>query len=104
MVTARHSPPIRSSRWDIATSRPWLVDSATGSRSAATSRVERILTHGGTVTSIDALLQLPDVLRLRAALAGRPGVAITTDDSPRRLAAIARVPRPGAGHAPTGDP
>ena len=40
------------------------------------------------MTSIDALLQLPDVLRLRAALAARPGVRITTDDSSRRLAAI----------------
>ena len=56
------------------------------------------------MTSIDALLQLPDVLRLRAALAARPGVRITTDDSSRRLAAIALVLRPGEGHAATGDP
>src|SRR5438067_2259436 len=83
MVTARHSPPIRSSRWDIATSRPWPVDSATGSRSAATSRVERIPTDGGTVTSIDALLQLPDVLRLRAALAAARGVGYGDGARPR---------------------
>ena len=56
------------------------------------------------MTSIDALLQLPDVLRLRAALAARPGVRITSDDSSRRLAAIALVLRPGEGHAATGDP
>ena len=56
------------------------------------------------MTSIDALLQLPDVLRLRAALAARPGVRITTDDSSRRLAAIALVLRPGEGQAATGDP
>jgi len=51
------------------------------------------------VTSIDALLELPDVRRLRAALAARPGVRINADDGMRRLAAIALVLRPGAGTA-----
>jgi 8-oxo-dGTP pyrophosphatase MutT (NUDIX family) len=52
------------------------------------------------VTSIEALLDLPDVRRLRAALAARPGVAINADDGSRRLAAIALVLRPGAGADP----
>jgi 8-oxo-dGTP pyrophosphatase MutT (NUDIX family) len=55
---------------------------------------------GGDVTSIDALLELPDVRRLRAALAHRPGVAIEASDESRRLAAIALVLKPGA----VGDP
>lgn len=55
---------------------------------------------GGDVTSIDALLELPDVRRLRAALARRPGVAIDAGDATRRLAAIALVLRPD----PVGDP
>ncbi|HKW49663.1 MAG TPA: CoA pyrophosphatase [Gemmatimonadaceae bacterium] len=54
------------------------------------------------VTSIEALLELPDVRRLRSALAARPGVAINADDGSRRLAAIALVLRPGAG--PDADP
>lgn len=53
----------------------------------------------GDVTSIDALLELPDVRRLRAALARRPGVPIESKEGARRLAAIALVLRPGAlGH------
>jgi 8-oxo-dGTP pyrophosphatase MutT (NUDIX family) len=55
---------------------------------------------GGDVTSIDALLELPDVRRLRTALARRPGVPIDATDGARRLAAIALVLRPGA----VGDP
>ena len=51
---------------------------------------------GDGVTSMDALLELPDVQRLRAALARRPGVAIDASDGSRRLAAIALVLRPGA--------
>jgi 8-oxo-dGTP pyrophosphatase MutT (NUDIX family) len=54
------------------------------------------------VTSIDALLNLPDVRRLRAALAARPGVPINAEDESRRLAAIALVLRPGTG--PDADP
>jgi 8-oxo-dGTP pyrophosphatase MutT (NUDIX family) len=50
---------------------------------------------GGDVTSIDALLELPDVQRLRAALARRPGVPIDASDGSRRLAAIALVLKPG---------
>lgn len=51
------------------------------------------------VQSVDALLELPDVRRLRAALARRPGAAIDASDGSRRLAAIALVLRPGAvGH------
>lgn len=50
---------------------------------------------GDGVTSIDALLELPDVQRLRAALARRPGVTIDATDGSRRLAAIALVLRPG---------
>ena len=50
---------------------------------------------GDGVTSIDALLELPDVQRLRAALARRPGVVIDSSDGSRRLAAIALVLRPG---------
>jgi 8-oxo-dGTP pyrophosphatase MutT (NUDIX family) len=49
------------------------------------------------VTSIDAVLELPDVRRLRAALAARPGVPINAEDGLRRLAAIALVLRPGEG-------
>jgi 8-oxo-dGTP pyrophosphatase MutT (NUDIX family) len=49
---------------------------------------------GGDVTSLDALLELPDVQRLRAALARRPGVSIDANDGGRRLAAIALVLRP----------
>jgi 8-oxo-dGTP pyrophosphatase MutT (NUDIX family) len=52
------------------------------------------------VTSIEALLDLPDVRRLRAALAARPGVAINAEDGSRRLAAIALVLRSGAGADP----
>jgi 8-oxo-dGTP pyrophosphatase MutT (NUDIX family) len=51
------------------------------------------------MTSLDALMELPDVLRLRAALAMRPGVPIANEDGTRRLAAIALVLRPGAGAA-----
>ena len=54
---------------------------------------------GGDV-SIDTLLELPDVRRLRAALARRPGVAIDASDGSRRLAAIALVLKPGE----VGDP
>src|SRR5919197_2893487 len=56
------------------------------------------------MTSIDTLLQLPDVLRLRAALAARPGVRISTDDSSQRLAAIALVLRPGEGPGASAEP
>ncbi|HEY2376973.1 MAG TPA: CoA pyrophosphatase [Gemmatimonadaceae bacterium] len=49
------------------------------------------------MTSIDAVLELPDVRRLRAALAARPGVPINAEDGLRRLAAIALVLRPGEG-------
>lgn len=55
---------------------------------------------GGDVTSIEVLLELPDVRRLRAALVRRPGVAIDASDGSRRLAAIALVLRPGT----VGDP
>jgi 8-oxo-dGTP pyrophosphatase MutT (NUDIX family) len=58
---------------------------------------------GSDVTSIDALLELPDVRRLRAALARRPGIAIDPSDGSRRLAAIALVLRPGTGGG-LGDP
>jgi 8-oxo-dGTP pyrophosphatase MutT (NUDIX family) len=47
------------------------------------------------MTTIEALLELPDVRRLRAALAARPGVRIDATDGARRLAAIALVLRPG---------
>ena len=56
------------------------------------------------MTSIDALLELPDVVRLRAALAARPGVRIATEDASKRLAAIALVLRPGEGDGPMADP
>jgi 8-oxo-dGTP pyrophosphatase MutT (NUDIX family) len=56
------------------------------------------------VTSIDALLELPDVRRLRAALAARPGVRIDAADGAHRLAAIALVLRPGVGVGMDGDP
>src|SRR3954469_16192205 len=56
------------------------------------------------MTSLDALMELPDVLRLRAALAARPGVPIANDDGARRLAAIALVLRPGTGSAADADP
>jgi 8-oxo-dGTP pyrophosphatase MutT (NUDIX family) len=61
------------------------------------------LSTGGDVTSVDALLELPDVRRLRAALARQPGVAIDATDGSRRLAAIALVLRPGE-RAALGDP
>ena len=56
------------------------------------------------VPSIDTLLGLPDVRRLRAALAARPGVRIDTEDESRRLAAIALVLRPGRGSGDEADP
>jgi 8-oxo-dGTP pyrophosphatase MutT (NUDIX family) len=56
------------------------------------------------MTSIDTLLELPDVRRLRAALGARPGVRIDNDDGTRRLAAIALVLRPGVGPATNADP
>jgi 8-oxo-dGTP pyrophosphatase MutT (NUDIX family) len=52
------------------------------------------------VTSVEALLEHPDVVRLRAALAARPGVRIVPDEAPLRLAAIALVLRPGDEGAP----
>ena len=56
------------------------------------------------MTTIDALLELPDVRRLRAALAARPGIGIDASDGLRRLAAIALVLRPGLGPAEAADP
>jgi len=56
------------------------------------------------MTTIDALLELPDVRRLQAALAARPGIAIDASDGLRRLAAIALVLRPGTGPAEAADP
>ena len=56
------------------------------------------------MTTIDALLELPDVRRLRAALAARPGIGIDASDGLRRLAAIALVLRPGTGAAEDADP
>ena len=56
------------------------------------------------MTTIDALLELPDVRRLRAALAARPGIRIDASDGLRRLAAIALVLRPGIGPAGAPDP
>jgi len=56
------------------------------------------------MTTIDALLELPDVRRLRAALAARPGIRIDGSDGLRRLAAIALVLRPGTGPAEAPDP
>ncbi len=56
------------------------------------------------MTTIDALLELPDVRRLRAALATRPGIRIDGSDGLRRLAAIALVLRPGTGPADAADP
>jgi 8-oxo-dGTP pyrophosphatase MutT (NUDIX family) len=56
------------------------------------------------MTSMDALLELPDVRRLRAALATRPGVRIDASDGIRRLAAIALVLRPGTAPAGPVDP
>ncbi|HKN65685.1 MAG TPA: CoA pyrophosphatase [Gemmatimonadaceae bacterium] len=56
------------------------------------------------MTTIDALLELPDVRRLQAALAARPGIAIDASDGLRRLAAIALVLRPGTGPAESADP
>lgn len=51
------------------------------------------------MTTIDVLLEHPDVLRLREALARHPGVRILEREEPVRLAAIALVLRPGdAGH------
>jgi 8-oxo-dGTP pyrophosphatase MutT (NUDIX family) len=55
------------------------------------------------MTTIDALLELPDVRRLRAALAARPGVRIDATDGARRLAAIALVLRPGSGSPADGE-
>ena len=49
------------------------------------------------MTTIDTLLELPDVRRLRAALAARPGLRIDASDGLRRLAAIALILRPGIG-------
>jgi len=69
-----------------------------------TSTVERPFISDRAVTSIDALLELPDVRRLRAALAARPGVRIDAADGVRRLAAIALVLRPGVGVGMEGDP
>ena len=56
--------------------------------------------RGDAVTSVDELLEHPDVVQLRGALAARPGVRIESDDAPVRLAAIALVLRPGAAGAP----
>jgi 8-oxo-dGTP pyrophosphatase MutT (NUDIX family) len=56
------------------------------------------------MTTIDALLELPDVRRLQAALAARPGIPIDASDGLRRLAAIALVLRPGTGPAEAADP
>src|SRR3954471_20072145 len=56
------------------------------------------------MTTIDALLELPDVRRLRAALATRPGVRIDAADGAHRLAAIALVLRPGVGVGMDGEP
>lgn len=56
------------------------------------------------MTSIEAMLELPDVRRLRVALAARPGVRIDAEDGLRRLAAIALVLRPGTGPALDADP
>lgn len=56
------------------------------------------------MTTIDTLLELPDVRRLRAALAARPGLRIDASDGLRRLAAIALVLRPGVGPAEAADP
>ena len=47
------------------------------------------------MTTVEALLELPDVRRLRAGLVSRPGIRID-DDGSRRLAAIALVLRPGS--------
>jgi 8-oxo-dGTP pyrophosphatase MutT (NUDIX family) len=52
------------------------------------------------VTSVDALLELPEVARLRAALAQRPGVRLEVTEEPMRLAAIALVLRPTETAAP----
>lgn len=56
------------------------------------------------VTSIDDLLELPDVRRLRAAFTARPGARIDASDGSRRLAAIALVLRPGTGSGGEPDP
>lgn len=56
------------------------------------------------MTTIDALLELPDVRRLRLALATRPGIRIDASDGLRRLAAIALVLRPGVGPVGAPDP
>ena len=56
------------------------------------------------MTTLDALLDLPDVRRLRAALAARPGIRIDASDGARRLAAIALVLRPGTAPADAADP
>ena len=54
--------------------------------------------------TIDALLELPDVRRLRAALGQRPGLRIDASDGLRRLAAIALVLRPGTSPNNEADP
>jgi 8-oxo-dGTP pyrophosphatase MutT (NUDIX family) len=56
------------------------------------------------MTTIDALLELPDVRRLRSALASRPGLRIDPSDGLRRLAAIALVLRPGTAPGDAADP
>src|SRR3954469_25604680 len=56
------------------------------------------------MTTIDALLELPDVRRLRSALAARPGLRIDPGDGLRRLAAIALVLRPGTAPGDVADP
>ena len=56
------------------------------------------------MTTIDALLELPDVRRLRTALAARPGLRIDASDGLHRLAAIALVLRLGAGPSDEADP
>ena len=52
------------------------------------------------MTSVDELLDHPDVAQLRGALAKRPGVRIEAEDALVRLAAIALVLRPGTTGAP----
>lgn len=52
------------------------------------------------MTTVDELLEHPDVVQLRRALTTRPGVRIEASDAPVRLAAIALVLRPGAAGAP----
>jgi len=54
--------------------------------------------------TIDDLLEMPDVHRLRSALAGRPGVRIDASDGTRRLAAIALVLRSTSDAVAAPDP